>query len=472
MIRFIFSSLLFFVIVFAVPVSGQNSLDVQNKKLIYQFDINEEIGPGIWRKMQKALAEAKTEKADIFLIHMNTYGGALVAADSMRTAILQYPIPTYVFIDNNAASAGALISIACDSIYMRSGANIGAATVVNGTDGKAMPDKYQSYMRAMMRATAEAHGGDTINENGKQLIKWKRNPAIAEAMVDDRLSIPNVIDSGKTLTFTAHEAILHGYCEGKAASIPEVLQKSGVKNYEIKAYKPSVLQNIISLLVNPIFQSLLLMVIIGGIWFELQSPGVGFPLLAAVIAALLYFMPLLLEGLAQYWEIALFILGVILLLVEFLIIPGFGIAGITGTALIVIGLVLSMVDTLDFDFNSEQSYHALLRAIFQVAVSFLVFIGIAFAFGGTFFRSKAFERIALNKEMKVEEGFISSRADLQQYIGKEGVVVSDLRPSGSIRIGNESLDAVALSGFINKGKKVCVRKFEIGQLYVEEISSI
>ncbi len=330
------------------------------KKIVYQFDINEEIGPAIWRKMQKAMNEAQTEQADVFLLHINTYGGALIAADSMRTAILNYPIPTFVFIDNNAASAGALISIACDSIYMRSGANIGAATVVNGTDGQAMPDKYQSYMRAMMRATAEAQGGDTITKNGKQTIKWRRNPLLAEAMVDDRLVVPNVIDSGKTLTFTANEAILHGYCEGKAESAEEVLQKSGIKNYELKTYRPSILQNIISFLVNPFLQSILIMIIIGGIWFELQSPGVGFPLLAAGIAALLYFMPLILEGFAANWEIGIFVLGVLLLLVEFLLIPGFGVAGISGILLVIIGLVLSMIDTLDFDFNPEQSYKLLL----------------------------------------------------------------------------------------------------------------
>lgn len=466
MIRLFLYFLLFFISTIS-SLFAQNALS--ERKLVYQFEIHEEIGPGIWRKMQKALREAKTEDADIFLIHMNTYGGALVAADSMRTAILQSSLPTYVFIDNNAASAGALISIACDSIYMRPGANIGAATVVNGADGKAMPDKYQSYMRAMMRATAEAHGGDTINQSGKQVIKWRRNPAIAEAMVDDRLAIPNVIDSGKTLTFTTNEALLHGFCEGKAESVKEVLAKANIKNYELKTYKPSVIQNIISLLVNPVLQSLLLMLIVGGIWFELQSPGIGFPLLAAGAAALLYFMPLLLEGLAEYWEIALFLLGVVLLLVEFFVIPGFGIAGITGMALISIGLILSMVDTLDFDFNPEQSYNALLRATFQLAASFILCVGIAFAFGGTFLRTKAFRRIALNKEMKSEEGFVSSKSSLRRYIGKEGIVLNDLRPSGSIRIDSEDLDAVAISGFIGKGKTVRVQKFEIGQLYVEEV---
>ena len=95
-------------------------------KRVYKFDVKEEIGPGIWRKMQKAFDEAEEWNADLILIHMNTYGGMVIHADSMRTKILNNEIPVWVFIDNNAASAGALISIACDSIYMRKGANIGA----------------------------------------------------------------------------------------------------------------------------------------------------------------------------------------------------------------------------------------------------------------------------------------------------------------------------------------------------------
>src|SRR3546814_5574247 len=99
---------------------------------------------------------------------MNTYGGLLNAADSIRTRLLESPVPVIVYINNNAASAGALIALACDSIYMHPGATIGAASVVNES-GEVLPEKYQSYMRSMMRATAEVQG---------------RDPHIAEAFVD------------------------------------------------------------------------------------------------------------------------------------------------------------------------------------------------------------------------------------------------------------------------------------------------
>ena len=184
--------LLFFISIFALN-SQVYSVDIHKKK-VYIFDIDEEIAPPITRRMEKAFAEAKAMNADLILIHMNTYGGLVVDADTIRTRILNSKIPIIVFIDNNAASAGALISIACQKIYMRKSANIGAATVVNES-AQAMPDKYQSYMRATMRSTAEARG---------------RDPKIAEAMVDEDLFIEGISDSGKVLTFTASEALKNG----------------------------------------------------------------------------------------------------------------------------------------------------------------------------------------------------------------------------------------------------------------------
>ena len=123
--------------------TGVSAQIVHKKAIIYQIDIKKEINQTTRLYLSNGLYEADKLHAKAILIHMNTYGGLLDAADSMRTSILYSRIPVYVFIDNNAASAGALISIACKGIYMREGANIGAATVVNET-GAALPDKYQS----------------------------------------------------------------------------------------------------------------------------------------------------------------------------------------------------------------------------------------------------------------------------------------------------------------------------------------
>ncbi len=333
---------------FLVFFAGETNKSEKSKFLVFTFNIKEQIAMPVWRITQKSFEEAHKLGADLIILHLNTYGGLVDIADSIRTKILNSDIPVYVFIDDNAASAGALISIACDSIYMRPGGKFGAATVVNQT-GEVVPDKYQSYMRATMRATAEAHGKDTLISRGDTIISWRRNPQIAEAMVDPVISIPGVTDSGKVLTFTAEEAIKNGYCEGLAKNIPEILQKAGIKDYELAEFNPTTMDNIIGFLLNPIVHGLLIMLIIGGIYFELQTPGIGFPLGVAVLGAILYFAPLYLEGLAQNWEIIVFILGIVLLLVEIFAIPGFGVTGIAGTILIVIGLTLAMVDNIVFE---------------------------------------------------------------------------------------------------------------------------
>jgi len=341
------------------------------KNVVFVFDINKNIEPGIWRLTQKSFEEAKKANADYIVINVNTYGGMVNIADSIRTKILNSPVPVYVFIVNNAASAGALISIAADRIYMKKGTQIGSASVVDQT-GKIMPEKYQSYMRATMRATAEAHGKDTIvTETGDTILKWHRDPEIAEAMVDPRIYIEGVTDTGQIVAFTANEALKHGYCEAIVGDIKELLEHAQVENYEITKYKPTKMENLIGFLVSPAIQGILIMLIFGGIYFELQSPGIGFALGVAVIGAILYFAPLYLEGLAENWEMVLFVVGLILIILEIFVIPGFGIAGISGLLLALTGLVLSMVDNIifEFEFHAAEAVAAVLKSFVIVSVS-------------------------------------------------------------------------------------------------------
>jgi len=458
--------LLFLLIIPFVSFSQQTNDSLESNKVkVYQFDIKQEIGPPVWRQTKDAFSEAKEWKANIFLIHMNTYGGMVVHADSIRTAILNSKIPVYVFIDNNAASAGALISIACDSIYMRTGANIGAATVVNQT-GQAMPDKYQSYMRSTMRATAESHGKDTLIQNGDTIIKWKRDPLIAEAMVDPRTYIKNVIDTGKVLTFTPNEAIKNGYCEGIANSIEEVLEQVHVKEYVIKKYEPSGIEKLIDFMLNPMLQGIFIMLIVGGIYFELQSPGVGFPLIVAIIGAFLYFSPLYLDGLAANWEIIIFVLGVILLGVEIFVIPGFGVAGVSGIILIIAGLSLSLIDNVNFEFEPRH-VKSLLGAILLVTFSMLASVILSINLSKRLFAGSGFlGKLALNTEGKIEEGFIGVDMSPKTLIGRQGISSTDLRPSGKVIIDDEIYDAKSEDGFINKNTEIKVIRYETGQVYV------
>jgi len=459
---FIFLSLM----LAASQPAGESTDPYARKTIVYTFEMTEMIAPPVWRLTQLAFEEAEEIGAIVIIIHMNTYGGMVDAADSIRTKILNSKIPVYVFIDNNAASAGALISIACDSIYMRPGGSIGAATVVDQT-GEVQPDKYQSFMRSTMRSTAEAHGRDTIITANDTIIDWHRDPAIAEAMVDPSIYVEGIIDTGKVLTFTTEEAIANGFCEGSAESVEEILELAGIEDYEIRKQTMSPLDKVIGFLLNPMISGLLIMIIVGGIYFELQSPGIGFPIAAAAVAAILYFAPLYLEGLAQNWELVIFIAGVVLIAVEIFAIPGFGVAGISGVLLVITGLTLAMVDNLVFDMEWNFAFAEVVKSFFIVITAMFLSLILSLYLGKKLFSGRGvFAGLALESELDTRDGFLGVESQPADMIGRTGKAESVLRPSGRVRIDDEIYDAVSEYGFIERGQEVKVIRYEAGQIHV------
>lgn len=451
-------------LIFVIITTGLNAV-LGADQLIFKIDLKKDIGSTTWLYIQKGFEEASETKADAILIHMNTYGGEVVYADSIRTKILNSDIPVYVFVDNNAASAGALIAIACDKIYMRPGGSIGAATVVNET-GAQMPDKYQSYMRATMRATAEAHGKDTIINGTDTTFKWKRDPIIAEAMVDDRTVIPGIIDSGKTLTFTALEAIKYNYSEGMANNVEEVIEKQlKIKDYELVVFEPTAWDNIKGFLMSSVLQGLLIMLIVGGIYFELQTPGIGFPLGVAITAAVLYFAPLYIDGLAANWEILIFIIGLVLVALELFVIPGFGVAGISGIILVILGLTLSLLNNVVFNFESVETGaigKAFVTVMAGITLSFVLIIYMSSKIGS----KGMFRNVALVKTLDNQSGYIGVSMDAKELVGQQGVASTVLRLSGKVQVEGKTYDAVSEDGFIEKGTTVQIIRYETGQVYV------
>jgi membrane-bound serine protease (ClpP class) len=452
------NSFLLFLLFLGLNSVAEDSIAKQSNsgsKIIYQLNIEEEIAPPVWHRTKKAFAEAREMKADIILIHMNTYGGQVDVADSIRTKILDSPIPVYVLIDNNAASAGALIAIACDSIYMVAGANIGAATVVNQT-GEAMPDKYQSYMRSMMRSTAEATG---------------RDPQIAQAMVDPRIVVPGLIDSTMVLTFTTSEAIKYGFCEAEVKNIPELLNRLNLDKDALKEQHLKATDRIIRFLIHPMVSGILIMMIVGGIYFELQTPGIGFPLGAAVLGAILYFAPHYLEGLAAHWEIIVFIVGLILLAIEIFVIPGFGVSGVLGILFILLSLALATVKNIGFEFSLPNLTQFILSLLY-VSVASVAGLFLSYYLTKKLFGTNRFGELSLMAVQKNEAGFSIKDSHYSKMIGKEGVAHTVLRPSGKIKIENNYFDAVAEVGFIDKGETIKVVGYNNSQLSVVKSSQI
>ena len=422
----------------------------EEKKKILVGKIDNNIDPRTNRYSKLLLEEALDKDYDIVVIEMDTYGGAVNDADDIRTRILDFEIPIYVWINKDAASAGALISIACDSIYMSSGASIGAATVVTG-DGAQAPDKYQSYMRSIMRSTAEAKG---------------RDPKIAEAMVDEDIKVDSVSMEGKVITFSTKEALKYGFCDAELNSIDEIMDRQGIENYEISSFELGSAEGIISFFLNPIVSSILILLILGGLYFELQTPGIGFPIIASITALILYLVPYYLNGVAENWEIIMFFIGIIFIALEVFVIPGFGIFGIAGLFTSITSLILIMLNNDLFDFTFVLS-RDLVSSSLSVLISVLSFLLIVLFGGIKLTDSNAFKNIALAQTQEVSKGYISNRYS-NNIVGKKGKSFTVLRPSGKIKIDSQIFDASTEGDFIEKNKNIIVVSVEGSSLKVKK----
>jgi membrane-bound serine protease (ClpP class) len=286
-------------------------------------------------------------------------------------------------------------------------------------------------------------------------------------MVDDRISIPGVIDTGKVLTLTALEAINLGFCEGTANSVEEVIGLLKLEPYTMETYEPSFYDGLKGFLTSPVLRGLLVLIILGGLYFELQSPGIGFPLILAVSVAVLYFAPLYIDGLAANWEILLFVIGVVLIALEVFVIPGFGIAGISGIMLALTGLVLSLLENRAFDFSHVDAtafVTALLTVFTGIIGGFILSIWLSQKLLTT--TEGPFSKLALQTSQPISEGYLSVDANMKNLVGFKGKSVTVLRPSGRVEVNKKVYDARATEGFIEKDEAIEVTGFWSGQLYV------
>ena len=415
--------------------------------VFYRIRLDQDIDPSAQRLVVLGLEKAAEAEADYVLLDINTYGGAVNAADSIRTAILRYDRPVIAYVNMQAASAGALISIACDSIYMKTGSSIGAATVVDQT-GEVAPDKYQSFMRGMMRATAKANG---------------RDPEIAESMVD----------TANVLSLTPDEAMEVGYCEGIAEEVGDVARLvAGGNEFIIKDMEDDMtwLDRLIQFLLNPLLQSIFMMMIIGGIFVEIRTPGIGLPLLTAVVGALLYFAPGYLGNLVSYWEILLFVVGIILIAMEIFVLPGFGVCGITGIIAVVVSLAFAMVDNSElFHWDGTLNLEPVLMPLGIVIISSAVAIFGSVWLVKKLYETRSFDHIALRQSLTGEEGFVGVVSGLESLVGQEVTVFTDMRPSGKVRTADGRIFEASMKfgGYAVKGQTLKVVSTEQGRLYCE-----
>ncbi len=403
------------------------------------------------RYVERALADAEAAGASVVVLELDTYGGLIEAADRIRTALLDADVPTVAFVNRNAASAGALIALAADRIVMAPGASLGAATAVDAR-GEYATEKVQSYVRSLMRATAEANG---------------RDPRIAEAMVDERIALPGVKPAGQLLSLSAREALALGVADAVLPTEAAVRAAVGAASRPVVAHGEAWAERVLRVLGSPAVAAVLLLLMLGGLYVEFQTPGLGLAGAVALAAAALFFAPHYLLGLVESWEIAVFALGVVLLLVEVLVLPGFGVAGVAGIVLVMGALLAALVPNVGLAFPGGPAFA---RAAATLAAALVLTILLAASLGRYLPRSQRFARMVLTPDLSSAAGYVAAEAD-PALVGQVGRALTPLRPSGAAEIAGRRVDVRAEGAFVVAGTPVEVVRVRGARVEVREVGS-
>ncbi len=402
---------------------------------VYVVPVTGVVEMGLAPFIERSIAEAAAAGARAVILDVDTPGGRIDAAEQIADAIADSPIPVYTYVNRRALSAGALIALATHGIYMRPGSTLGAATPVTG-DGQRASEKIVSAMRSTFRSLAEARGLDTN---------------VAEAMVDENVDVPGISDAGQLLTLSTEEAVRLGYAE-TVDDFDGLLTALGMPGAVIVQTQANWAERVVRFLTNPLVAPFLLSLGFLGLLIEIKTPAFGLAGLAGLTSLSLFFGSHFIIGLAG-WEVALLLgLGVILLLVELLVIPGFGVAGILGALAIGVSIFLSLVGRIPGSGD-------ILIALWILGFS-AVIVGFA---GWQLIRRLPEDRRAQNllqkAELTHELGYSSAerRADL---VGREGIAVTDLRPAGTIAVDGERIDAVSEGPWVQRGTQVRIVRAE------------
>jgi membrane-bound serine protease (ClpP class) len=418
---------------------------------VYVVPISGMIDNGLAVYVDRAVADAEQSSAAAIVFHIDTFGGLVDAADQIRKTILDTPLRTIAYIEHNAASAGALISYAADTIIMAPGSSIGAATVVEGVGGDAAPDKYQSYMRGLMRSTAEANG---------------RDPQIAEAMVDQDLVIEGISPAGQVLTLSTSEALKLGVADLSAEDLADVFAVLGLDGEHAVMHESFFVERLLRFFGSPVVQSILMLMMLGGLYFELQTPGVGFAGLMALLGAALFFGPHYMLGLAESWEVVVFVAGVVLIVLEIFVVPGFGFTGIAGIILLVASLGASLIGNVGFSFPALESVAS---AVWTLAITLLLLVALMVSLSKYIPRSERFGQLVLAPELSSALGFTAAESRLE-LLDRTGTALTALRPSGTVMVGDLRVDVVTSGEYIVAGSMVRIVSVRGSRVEVRSVS--
>lgn len=402
-------------LIFVVVVSAQPG-DAKDEKLVYVLPVSGTIDEGLAAYVQRTVNDATLLGADALLIELNTFGGRVDSATDIRDVLLNAPMPVLTFVTERAWSAGALIALSAEKIAMAPGASIGAAQPEPNNP------KTVSAIRAEFEATAERHGRDVT---------------IAAAMVDADVVIEGLVQKGQILTLSARRAKQLGFIDFIGENRDEVLAHFGFAPATIEEAKPNWAERVARFLSEPSVSSLLLTLGFLGLLTEITTPGWGVPGTAGVVALILFFGSRLITGLVGLEIVILFVLGFALLLLEILVIPGFGVVGILGIISMFAGLYLSFPD--------------LPTALASIGLSLALTLVASFFLLRRLPRSGVWRKIALDAKLE-NPGFTGEdEKNSVIVVGAIGRAVTPLRPAGTIEVEGRRVDAVSDGAFIPSG---------------------
>ena len=429
------------------------------KKSVVYGKIDGEINMAESAFVNRLLEEAKAADADILLLEINTFGGRVDAAVAIRDALMDAPHETVIFINKRAISAGALISLACERIAISPGGTIGAATPVSSSPGQEVPEavqeKYLSYFRQEMRSTAESRG---------------RDGDIAEALVDKDKEVPELSEKGKLLTLTTKTALEHGFADFEADSLEAVLAEIGGRVADMESVDRSWSENLAAFLTSQAIASMLMLGMMVFGYLEYQTPGFGFFGGIAIFCFVLLYFSHYLVNLAGHEELILFGLGVILLVVEMLVLPGAAIFGTLGAMCVLASLVLLLMagDWSDISLENPFTMEAMEWVAMSIVGSGFVMVGLARFVLMPVKGEGSRGGLLLQKELTADQGFSSHEEDpeAESWVGKTGRAVTQLRPAGKALIEGRRVNVETEGEFIAKDESIVVLRRVEGRIVV------
>jgi len=400
---------------------------------VYIIPVKGEITPAMAVFFKEKISEANNRNAKGIIVELTTLGGRVDSAIEMKEAILKSRVPIVVYVEGRAISAGALITIAAPKIIMEPGSHIGSAEPIPYSE------KNVAFLRGEFQAAAK---------------RWGRDEKIAQAMVDKNIEVTGLSPKGSLLDIDAETAYQYGYADAVLQDREEVLDYLGFKEMHIIEIVPGPTVRIAQFLTRSDVASFLLAVAFIALLAEFFIQGFGISGIIGIVSLILYFGGGYLAGYTEWWAIVLFIIGCILLIAE-LYVPG-GIAGLSGFVCIVISLILAAPNFIQ---GFKYVGIALIAAVAAIPVLFYIFGKV-----------KVFDRFILSDTV-VSSGTASGRGEIDintegdagdshKWLGKTGVALSTLRPSGTAQIDGERIDVVSDGEFILPGTKVKVIKVD------------